>query len=68
MCKILYTILLFVSIVVLALPYQEGWYSLDNNQTEREIEVSLMQNDTNCVSILYKVPGFYLEQDDDSTD
>ena len=66
--KHLLTILLCISVSALAVEYQEGWYSLDGDDTEREVEVSLMQSDTSCVSILYEVPGFYLEQDDDSTE
>ena len=67
MCR---TIIFFTIIISLSLAlgtYQDGWYELLTSN-EEPITSVILHNTSDSIKINFHIPGFYLEQDEDSTD
>ncbi len=59
--------LLVMCIAAFSFAYQNGWQNI-SSQDEAPVSIYVLRSDSTTVDITFSIPGFYLEQDEDSTD
>ena len=66
MRKVAYSLIVVLFSLVFG-SYQNGWYGLTSEE-EKPVAGIILHNTTDLIEIKFYIPGFYIQQDEDSTD